>query len=349
TFILSNGDFFYSYTVPTNTIFSIETQKKREISNPKNFLENLIVNYYQYKREDEFIQYYDYMSYEYYFYEGKLSIRQIFFTGDKKRVYALPSNIGIGELIIYGDPRILWGGMRYTYDELRQSPIPLYKFFQKKGTYYYNESGEYKILWHQISSEDNEYTDKFLEVWVDNDENIARLRKVDYFGRSHSVDDIKKAEKIIGTRINCNFPEVLIEDIIFSDFYSQYKIPLRMEQRRYSPICKDTNIYKGLREKKLSFSEYQAKLALCPWEKTTEIILLVERGNFRINEPVDKKYFNPTIPDKTMGTEESNEPSKKGIMDTVKYYKKYLWVWFVLGSIIFILILLKITNIFLGT
>lgn len=339
-FMSHKDSFYYAFTCPVSKIILDERPKDENLNNPKNLLERLIIQSSRYEKENKSISHYELFTYAYYYHKGNLSIRQIFLSGNNRKIYSLPSDIGIGELIVYGDPRILWGGMRYAYDESLQSPWPLFRFFEENGKFYYKESGDYRILWHEIPSKNHEFSTS-LEVWINSDDNISRLRNVHYFGRTYTLEEIKKAETIIENNITCDFPEVVVEDILFSDFHPVYKIPLKMEQIRFSPQCKDSNIFEELRDKTITLPEYQAKLSLCPWIKTLEIILLIERESLKINEPIDERLFIADIADETIGT--GNNANKK-TTQIISLYKKYSWILFVIVSITFVLLLIIVTK-----
>ncbi len=335
-------NFTYSFTKPLE--IKKEESLTNSVINPKNLFELFVSKINKRHSGKKSISYYDFETESGYSYKGHFYTRFTYSKGEEKSIYAVPIPY-LSTITLYGDPRLLWGALPDLYKENKTFlPYTLYEFLEKEGEYYYKEDSSYKILWHKtlLEGKKSNFATTF-ELWFDRDDNLVRIRRVIYPGRLKPEEKIIY-KKILEKEITCDSPQIITNDISFSDFHPIWKIPLAMELTHYIPVCKDIlDVEKLLRERetgKISRIEFAAYLALCPYKIKENIIFRVIPETLKVNELIDEKELMPPTPNG--GFDYIEQISEKAWYE--KYYKYYSFILIFFSSLLVFLLSLLIVR-----
>lgn len=349
-FIMQGDNFVYSFISP------IEKKKKYQIDIPKgekpnNLLEMLSVKLHGGSRKtfDSLSNVNTVLTKDYYW-NGKLYERLIFLVdnGVINDIYESPS-IG-GTISIYGDPRVLLGFYPNKYkDDDSYIPLSLYEFFVKEGSYYYKEENGFKILWHSTYLNPEYNYKSSCEVWFEKENKLVKIRTVGYPAREYP-EDTAIIEKVIKKKATCDFPQTVINEVSFSNFYSKWQIPLQMEIIDYKLDCSGLfdiqQLFKDYESGKITQIEYKCYLCLCPRVISSKTTLLINEESLKINEPISEETFTPPIPTKPLLIKSETDTSTKNFFSHLSHIKYTVIIYTFLFLLIAIIIIFTIHRFF---
>lgn len=274
---------------------------------PKNLFELLVQNTNKKARED--LQGIFYTS-NFYYYQGTPYERYVKHYKDGRK-FVTSSKFFVKKVGTDGDPRCLFGYFgRHIFSIYAGEDNYLPTFMNLPGNFYYYEKNGYQILWHQVPEGLTPSSSREIEVWVDSNENIVKLKEGYFVARTYHHTNIKQALSETSkytNEITCDYPVYLTREYEFSEFIEidndGARLPLKAKVTSYLP---DVSCQKELekihmkwaKEKKnLTREEILIHYASCNEEIEFVYDLSIHENTLKVNENIPETELVPPPPD----------------------------------------------------
>lgn len=272
-------------------------------------------------------------NWNYYYYHNKPYVRSIDYLKDGKTIVKSESKFTQKIAGEDGDPRCLlgyFGKFMFSIYPDEDNYLPI--FINMPGKYYFYEKDGFQILWHEVPEQKNTQNPYEVEVWIDSEENIVKIKEGYFVARAYPYTMVKQVLSDLSDNdeITCEYPVYIRREYDFSEFIeidkTGTKLPLKATISFYIP---ELNCVENLRNKNLTEDEFIIQLATCKKELEWLYELFIHQDSMKVNESIPETELAPPTPDFIFDNKDmSMNLSSQKIKNYVDFIKHPLFLLF---------------------